>query len=145
MSKFDKFGKYAEKLFVENFLSLVEIEKKIGVSTRTLGKWKKEYNWEKKQLEHQKELESLTGKMTDIADNILTKIQDFQEDPENNNEPSKADLYLLDRILPKIKTTFNFETQKKQAEESKTESKEKKGLSKENREKILRELYGIEQ
>jgi len=123
MNKYQKYGKIAETHYVEDFLSLQDIENRLDVSTRTLGKWKKKFKWEDKKIEHKKRIDSLSNKIYSIGDNILDKITAWQTDSENNPQPTKEDYYLLNRLLPLLKKTKDYENEKNEEEKEPEENK----------------------
>ena len=48
MNKFTEYGILAEKYYVEEQQSLLEISKKLNITTKTLTEWKNKERWEEK-------------------------------------------------------------------------------------------------
>ena len=50
--KRDKYYDKAEKMYVEQFITEVGVAKRLGISDRTIRRWKADGNWGEKQKEY---------------------------------------------------------------------------------------------
>ena len=133
MTKLDKL-KQAEQMYVYENQPLDVIGKKLDLSRRTLFYWKKEYDWDKKKFENDREQELFNRALLNFAQKIMDKIS---SDIDNNQQTPQAEMYSLMNILK------NLPQVKQQITESKQNQKQKT-LSPEHFKQIEKELFGIE-
>ncbi len=133
MTKLDKL-KQAEQMYVYENQPLDVIGKKLDLSRRTLFYWKKEYDWDKKKFENDREQELFNRELLNFAQKIMDKIS---SDIDNNQQTPQAEMYSLMNILK------NLPQVKQQITESKQNQKQKT-LSPEHFKQIEKELFGIE-
>ena len=98
MTKFDKL-KQAEHLYVCENQPLDVIGKKLDLSRRTLFYWKKEYDWDKKKFENDREQELFNRELLNFAQKIMDKIS---SDIDNNQQTPQAEMYSLMNILKNL-------------------------------------------
>lgn len=65
--------KQAETLYVDEGLTAKEIALRIKVSEKTIGDWKKKYNWKSKRIAKQTSPESQAKKYDELLDALLDK------------------------------------------------------------------------
>ena len=106
MTKLDKL-KQAEHLYVYENQPLDFISAKLDLSRRTLFYWKKEYEWDKKKFEKDREQELFNRELLNFAQKIMDKISN---DIDNNQQTPQAEMYSLMNILknlPQVKSNIN--------------------------------------
>ena len=133
MTKLDKL-EHAEHLYVYEKQPLDVISAKLDLSRRTLFYWKKEYEWDKKRFEKDREQELFNRELLNFAQKIMDKISN---DIDNNQQTPQAEMYSLMNILKNI-------PQKKQEIPTVKQKKKKKTLSPEHFKQIEKELFGLE-
>lgn len=133
MTKLDKL-KQAEHMYIYDNQPLDVIGTKLDISRRTLFYWKKEYEWDKKRFEKDREQELFNRELLNFAQKIMDKISN---DIDNNQQTPQAEMYSLMNILK------NLPQVKQQIPEPKQNQKPKT-LSPEHFKKIEKELFGIE-
>ena len=98
MTKLDKL-KQAEHLYVYDKQPLDVIGAKLDLSRRTLFYWKKEYDWDKKKLEKDREQELFNRELLNFAQKIMDKILN---DIDNNQQTPQVEMYSLINILKNL-------------------------------------------
>ena len=73
MTKLDKL-KQAEHMYIYDNQPLDVIGTKLDISRRTLFYWKKEYEWDKKRFEKDREHELFNRELLNFAQKIMDKI-----------------------------------------------------------------------
>ena len=132
MTKLDKL-KQAEHLYVCEKQPLDVIGKKLDLSRRTLFYWKKEYEWDKKRFEKDREHELFNRELLNFAQKIMDKISN---DIDNNKQTPQAEMYSLMNILKNL-------PQIKQEIPTVKQNQKQKTLSPEHFKQIEKELFGI--
>ena len=133
MTKLDKL-KQAEHLYVYENQPLDFISAKLDLSRRTLFYWKKEYEWDKKKFEKDREQELFNRELLNFAQKIMDKISN---DIDNNKQTPQAEMYSLMNILKNL-------PQIKQEIPPVKQNQKQKTLSPEHFKQIEKELFGIE-
>ena len=133
MTKLDKL-KQAEHLYVSKKQPLDVICTKLDLSRRTLFYWKKEYEWDKKKFEKDREQELFNRELLNFAQKIMDKISN---DIDNNQQTPQAEMYSLMNILKNL-------PQIKQEIPTVKQNQKQKTLSPEHFKQIEKELFGIE-
>lgn len=126
MNKFTEYGILAEKYYVEEQQSLLEISKKLNITTKTLTEWKNKERWEEKRKNFLSSQYSCYSALQELlmylSKDALTKIK-------SGEVPESASLNFIAKMsekLPKLKaineeankaqTTQNTDTQTQIAE-----------------------------
>lgn len=91
--KRDKYYDKAEKMYVEQFITEVGVAKRLGISDRTVRRWKAKGNWGEKRKEFLKK-QTLTN--YDMYQLVRQMLDDFNEDLANNQQ---IDLSRLNKFL----------------------------------------------
>ncbi len=86
---FDK----AEKMYVEQFITEVGVAKRLGISDRTVRRWKADGNWGEKRKEY---LNKQTLTNYDMYELVRQMLDDFNEDLANNQQ---IDVSRLNKFL----------------------------------------------
>lgn len=81
--KKNKYFDKAEKMYVEQFLTEVGVAKRLGISDRTVRRWKAEGDWGKKRKEY---LNKQTLTNYDMYELVRQMLDDFNEDLANNQQ-----------------------------------------------------------
>ena len=108
--KRDKFFDIAEKMYVEQFITESEIAHRIGVSDRTIRRWKALGDWGIKRDGFLKANTISKDAMYALANKML---DDFHRDMDNNRfiDPSRMYMFtnLMDEVLKKRKQSYTKE------------------------------------
>ena len=108
--KRDKFFDIAEKMYVEQFITEAEIANRIGVSDRTIRRWKALGDWGIKRDGFLKANTISKDTMYSLA---LKMLDDFYSDMDNNRfiDPSRMYMFtnLMDEVLKKRKQSYTKE------------------------------------
>lgn len=91
--KKNKYFDKAEKMYVEQFITEVGVAKRLGVSDRTVRRWKADGNWGEKRKEFLKK-QTLTN--YDMYQLVHQMLDDFNEDLANNQQ---IDVSRLNKFL----------------------------------------------
>lgn len=91
--KKNKYFDKAEKMYVEQFITEVGVSKRIGISDRTVRRWKAEGNWGEKRKEYLNK-QILTN--YDMYQLVRQMLDDFNEDLANNQQ---IDVSRLNKFL----------------------------------------------
>lgn len=81
--KRDKYYDIAEKMYVEQFITEVGIAKRLGISDRTVRRWKAEGDWGEKR---KKFINKQTLTNYDMYQLVRKMLDDFNEDLANNQQ-----------------------------------------------------------
>lgn len=96
MSKVNEYFNQAEKLFVEEQKTQIEIASLLPVSERTVRNWSKKGNWIKKRKLYIESKLSLKDKVNEFAIELMERIK---SDMQSGAKISTLKLRLLDSIL----------------------------------------------
>lgn len=96
----------AEERFVQERLSVEEIAQRIPVSSRTIGDWRRENDWDGKRERFAAQETSTTEKLYKLIQTLTDKAI---ESAENNEEPSQSQLYFIGRMAPLLLKLKKFE------------------------------------
>lgn len=88
--KRDKYYDKAEKMYVEQFITEVGIAKRLGISDRTVRRWKADGNWGEKRKEYLTKQKFTNYDMYQLVQKML---DDFNEDVANNQQIDTSRLY----------------------------------------------------
>ena len=91
--KRDKYYDKAEKMYVEQFITEVGVAKRLGISDRTVRRWKADGNWGEKRKEY---LNKQTLTNYDMYQLVRQMLDDFNEDLVNNQQ---IDVSRLNKFL----------------------------------------------
>lgn len=81
--KRDKYYDIAEKMYVEQFITEVGVAKRLGISDRTVRRWKAEGDWGEKRQEF---INKQTLTNYDMYQLVRQMLDDFNEDLANNQQ-----------------------------------------------------------
>ena len=73
--KRDKFYDIAEKMYVEQFITAVEIANRIGVHERTVRRWKANGNWDEKRSKFYDEITASKDSIYEFSRKMLREIE----------------------------------------------------------------------
>lgn len=123
--KKNKYFDKAEKMYVEQFITEVGVAKRLGISDRTVRRWKAEGDWGKKRKEY---LNKQTLTNYDMYQLVRQMLDDFNEDLANNQQidVSRLNKFLNiteEMVKPKtkkltLKELLNIAIKKQDAEEA---------------------------
>lgn len=106
MSKKGLYFEEAERLYVVEQLTLIEVTKRIPVSERTLRTWKEEGDWEVKRSNYLSQRTSFHNELYDFTRELLTKVR---EDIAAGQDPNSGQLYTLMKLLDKLSKVKDYE------------------------------------
>lgn len=103
--KKNKYFDKAEKMYVEQFITEVGVAKRLGVSDRTVRRWKAEGNWGEKRKEY---LNKQILTKHDMYQLVRQMLDDFNEDIANNQQIDTSRLHKFlnlteEMVKPKTK------------------------------------------
>ena len=128
----------AEEMFVQERLSVEEIAQRMPVSSRTIGDWRRENDWDGKRERFAAQETSTTEKLYKLIQALTDKAI---QSAENNEEPSQSQLYFIGKMAPLLLKLKKFEEDvQKPAEEGVTEDTlaEQKQVVQELKETMMR-------
>ena len=96
MSKKKFYYAEAERLYVEEQMTIEEISHRLNVSIRTLKSWKKENGWNEKRQEF---ISSKRMNLRDFNIFVHKMFSDLQDDLDNKREISSGRFYSFNRQL----------------------------------------------
>lgn len=137
MSKKDVFYNEAEKLYIQDQLTIMEIESRLGVCEKTIRTWKGEGNWDEKKRRYLQEKSSFHEELYSFSRTLMKKIQ---EDWDAGEKVDAGRLYTLTRMLPMIIKVKDYEDVKITKEKDTVE----KGLTEDIVKNIEKEVLGLE-
>lgn len=88
--KRDKYYDKAEKMYVEQFITEVGVAKRLGISDRTIRRWKADGNWGEKRKKY---LTKQKFTNYDMYQLVRKMLDDFNEDVTNNQQIDTSRLY----------------------------------------------------
>ena len=88
--KRDKYYDIAETMYVEQFITEVGIAKRLGISDRTVRRWKSEGDWGEKRKDF---INKQTLTNYDIYQLVRQMLDDFNEDLANNQQIDSSRLH----------------------------------------------------
>ena len=91
--KRDKYYDIAEKMYVEQFITEVGVAKRLGISDRTVRRWKADGNWGEKRKEY---LNKQTLTNYDMYQLVRQMLDGFNEDLANKQQ---IDVSRLNKFL----------------------------------------------
>jgi len=134
MTKYNQLAQ-AEHMYIYDKKSLAEIGMALGLSRRILFYWKKEYNWDEKRFDAERNKDRFSEELLEFARKMMNKIS---ADIENNQKTPPPEIYSLINILKNIPLVKQY-TETLQPEQK----QEKKGLTPEFIRQIERDILGI--
>lgn len=135
MTKFNQKAQ-AEHMYIYDKKSLTEIGMELGLSRRILFYWKKEYNWDEKRFDAERNKDRFSEELLEFARKMMNKIS---ADIDNNQKTPPPEIYSLINILKNIPLVKQY-TESLQSEQK----TEKKGLTPDIVRQIEREILGME-
>ena len=134
MTKYNQLTQ-AERMYIYNKKSLTEIGMELGLSRRILFYWKKEYNWDNKRFDAERNKDRFSEELLEFARKMMNKIS---ADIDKNHKTPPPEIYSLINILKNIPLVKQY-TDSLQPEPK----PENKGLTPEFVQMIEREILGI--
>jgi len=134
-----KYYNEAERLYIENKMTVDGISEQLNISRRTLFYWKKKYNWDKRRKNLNANNLNFSTDLRNFIRKLMTKLT---KDMETKTPTAQAEIYsLLNLIksLPEVKKYENSVIKTKKTKPHKTCN----FLSPEFIEKIEHEILGI--
>ena len=104
--KRDIFFDTAEKMYVEQFITAMEIANRIGVHERTVRRWKAKGNWDEKRRMFYDEITDSKDSIYEFSRRMLQEIEN-DIDNKKHVDPSRfyTFLNLVDKLTKKQKVT----------------------------------------
>ena len=108
--KKDKYYAIAENMYVEKFITVAEIARRIRVHERTIKRWKKDGNWTEKRYQY---LYKHTNSKDDIYVFCKTMLANFNSELQNGNkiDTSRLNVFLnlVEELVKKEQKDFEIE------------------------------------
>jgi hypothetical protein len=138
MAKKAGFYMEAERLFVQERMTVDAIARQLPVSERTLGDWRRDGKWDKLRAAFAESNSKTHEKLYTLIQRLTDKaIQSAEE----GTEPSQSQLYFIAKMAPLLLKLQGYEEAvEKPAEE---EPPKRKGLTEETIRRIEEEILGL--
>jgi uncharacterized protein YjcR len=137
MSKKDVYYNEAEKFYIQDQLTIAEIESRLGVCEKTIRTWKSEGAWDEKKKRYLQEKSSFHEELYSFSRKLM---QTIQNDWDAGEQVDAGRLYTLTRMLPMIMKVKDYEDIRVSKEKDNSE----KGLTEDIVKNIEKEVLGIE-
>ncbi|NLF84067.1 MAG: hypothetical protein GX568_08820 [Candidatus Gastranaerophilales bacterium] len=99
MNKINLYFNEAERLYVNDFLSIKEISSRLKICTKTLYRWRKISDWKTKRSEFLKARQGFHDEFCEFGRKLLFSINnDFSS--EEKIDPKK--FYMLTKVFPML-------------------------------------------
>lgn len=121
MSKKQAYFAIAEKMFVEEHLPISGITDRIGVTEKTLRKWRDEGDWENKKLQLLKSQQSCHAELYRLVEKLVSKMTD---DLEKGDMPDGSTFYFVKGMIDKLPKLKAYEEATKEQQEAKLSTEE---------------------
>lgn len=104
--KRDKFYDIAEKMYIEQFVTVVEIANRISVHERTVRRWKTKGNWDEKRKNFYYGVTASKDSIYKFSRKMLREIEN-DIDNKKHVDPSRFNTFLnlVDKLTKKQKVT----------------------------------------
>ena len=137
MTKYNQMTQ-AEHMYIYDKKSLADIGIELGLSRRILFYWKKEYKWDKKRFDAERNKDRFSEELLEFARKMMNKIS---ADIDNNQKTPPPEMYSLINILKEIPLVKQYTDSLQPA---KSQKQENKGcLSPDIVRQIERDILGI--
>jgi len=120
MTKKFKLENLARELYVEKNMLQEAIAKQIGVSERTIRRWKIANNWDKQRLEYVRIKKSFHEDLYDFSRKLMAKLEN---DMENKENIASARFFTAARMLPLIEKVKAYEDEVARENQAKNKKK----------------------
>ena len=138
MTKFNQLTQ-AEHMYIYDKKSLAEIGMQLGLSRRILFSWKKEYNWDEKRFDAERNKDRFSEELLEFARKMMNKIS---TDIDKNQKTPPPEIYSLINILKEIPLVKQYTDSLQQEQTPK--QKPTGSLSPDIIRQIEREILGME-
>ena len=108
--KRDKFYDIAEKMYVEQFITAMEIANRIGVHERTIRRWKAKGKWDEKRSKFYDEITASKDPIYEFSRKMLREIEN---DINNKKHVDPSRYYIFLNLVDKL-TKKQRETNKRE-------------------------------
>jgi transposase-like protein len=132
-----KLYKEAERLYLEEKLTLDKIAVQLDISRRTIFYWKKKYEWDRKRFETERKQGIFNDKLLDFARKLMQKIS---KDMDNKTSTPQSEIYSLMNILKNIPQVKQYEISNQKSNQPKPTGQ----LTPEIIEQIERDILGLD-
>ena len=109
----------AERFYIIEQLTILEIAQKMGVSERTVRRWKSKLNWDYKKNQYITSKQMFHEELFNFAKKLMSSIE---FDMDNNEKIDPGRMFAFTKLLPmiiKIKEYEDDVTKKQNSEENK--------------------------
>lgn len=139
MAKKAQYYADAERLFVQERLSVEEIARQLPVSSRTIGDWRRRHGWDEKRERFSETNSKTHEKLYTLIQTLTDKAI---ESAANGEEPSQSQLYFIGKMAPLLLKLQSYEEAATEKGSGPDEPK-KQGLTENTIRKIEEEILGI--
>ena len=126
----------AENLFVYKQNTLEEIASKLGISSKSVSRWKARYSWDKKRADFLKSKQCFHEELYELARKLM---KDIESDIDAGEKIDPGRMYSLCRILPMFLKVKDYEEVTSKAHKKETP----KGLTPDMIAQIEEDVLGI--
>lgn len=124
----------AEKLYMLEGKTLIEIARQIGKSEKTVRNWKEKYGWDAKKAEY---LNSIRNLPQQLYEDYCAVMKSIRDDLANGREIASQRYNLASKLFDQIPKAAEVEKAARGIDSKKTDPEEFR--------KIMREELGLEQ
>lgn len=100
------FIEIAERFYVLDHMQLKEIAQKLGLSDKTIQRWKAKYNWDKKRKQHTATKQMFHEELFVFARKIM---QSIEYDMENAEKIDPSRMFALTKMIPLVLKLKSYE------------------------------------
>lgn len=101
-----KYYNEAEKLYIEDKMTVDEIAHQLNISRRTLFYWKKKYNWDKRRNDLNSNNLNFSAELRNFIRKLMAKLT---KDMENKTPTAQAEIYTLLNLIKSLPEVKKYE------------------------------------
>ena len=125
----------SERLYIYELNSIEEIARKVNISTKTVSRWKEQFDWDHKKRMFLKSKQTFHNEMYEFARKLMTGIM---ADMEAGEKVDSSRMYAFCKIIPMFTKVKDYEDVMNKKDEDRP-----KGLTPDLVRQIEQEVLGI--
>ena len=106
MNKRDVFLENAERLYVVEQMLIEDVAQRVGVSERTIRRWKDEFKWDYKRKQYLNSKQMFHEELFNFARKLMASIE---LDMDNNEKIDPGRMFAFTKLLPMITKVKSYE------------------------------------
>ncbi len=106
MNKRDVFLENAERLYVVEQMLIEDVAQRVGVSERTIRRWKDEFKWDYKREQYLNSKQMFHEELFNFARKLMASIE---LDMDNNEKIDPGRMFAFTKLLPMITKVKSYE------------------------------------